>query len=607
MFGFLKPRNPNPNLSDRISESKGSKNVNVKVSLSGTNSNFSNSGNIKGSTNNFDRIRNNLGKHQATLQRLSQYNSGTQALSVDTLTKMETMPKKQDFVRNYYSMLSNYNSKLGSTKNGLGFGSTNAIQQQKRLRRIASLDEVDEILSKLTTELTLPTNKEKHFFNYKIDRLALEQLGIKKEYIDKIEEIATDFHPKIYRELGFKLNGANNAMHNFLIDGKKAYEIVYDNPDKPTQLITCVEIDANNLTKFYDNGAIKWKYQFNLDSSYARTVSSYNKDLLKNKNYNNGFRILYDWQVNYIDWSEDSVNGHVSYVHGLMKSANVLRIMEETMLVWYVTNSSYRTLHKVPTQGLMGTYAATAVLQEKEEYSTDIQYIGETGEIFIEDSPNIPFERTTFVSDGEYGEPSVEVLNDRGASLDKTDVVDYFKGKLYRASKMPQSRFDSDGGEWALDPSRAQREEVFFAGMCMKIKNTFAPVLLKPLFIELGLKIPELDNDVSIFDNINIQWNGVNQFKELLDLTVLTEKLSYIDKIKDSLVMQDANGDDIQIIPWTILLKKYLGYTQEDLDQISDARYEELERVIKETKKIEDLKKKHGISTNDNGGGGKRW
>ncbi len=446
----------------------------------------------------------------------------------------------------------------------------------------------------------MPTEGEKHFFEYSIDRLELELLGIKKEYIDKIEEIATDFLPKIYRELGFKLNGANNAVHNYLIDGRKAYELIYDDPDRPKRFIRAIEINANNLTPFYQNGSKFWKYQFEFDSDYARTALQYDNTLLKNKQFANGFRILYDWQVNFIDWAEDSINGHISYVHGMMKEANVLRIMEETMIVWYVTNASYRTVHKVPTQGLMGSFAATAVLQEKEEYTTDITYDSITGEIMINDSANIPFERTTFVADGEMGEPSIEVLNESGTALDKTEVVDYFKTKLYRASKMPQSRFDDQGGDWAIDPTRAQRDEVYFAGMCGKIKNTFAPLALKPLFIQIGLEIPELEGDVAVFDNINLKWNSINQFKQLLDLAVLVEKLGYVEKIRTTLTMKDNKGEDISIIPMTVLMQEHLGYTEAEIDLLGEARLKEMERGFKEAIKIKELKAKYAVE--DDGG-----
>jgi len=599
MFSFFNPKK-SPVIKN-ISEKKDSNNVNVNVTLSGTNDTFGKSTTIQG-TNNFDRIRNNFGKHQAILQRLSQYNSNIQAVTTDTLSKMETMPKAQEFIQDYYSMLSNHETKSRKGRGG-GFNNNTGYEQQLRLKQVAALDEVDEVLTKLTTELTMPTEGEKHFFQYDIDRVELEKAEVKKEYIEKIEKIATDFLPKIYRELGFKLNGANNAMHNYLIEGRKAYELIYDDPDKPKKFLHAIEIDAQSLTKFYHNGSVFWKYEFSLDSKYARTVAQYNNALLKNKQFQNGSRILYDWQVNHVDWYEDSVKGHISYVHSMMKSSNILRIMEETMIVWYVTNSSYRTVHKVPTQGLMGSYAATAVLQEKEEYTTDIEYTSATGEIMIEDSANIPFERTTFISDGEYGEPSIEVLNDRGAALDKTDVVDYFKGKLYRASKMPQSRFDEEGGDWAIDPTRAQREEVYFAGFCHRIRNTFAPLLLKPLFIQIGLEIPELEGDVTIFDNINIKWNSVNQFKQLLDLAVLTEKLGYIEKIRDSLVMTTIDGDDIPIIPWRLLLQQHLGYTAEDLEIIEKARYEETEKLLIERKNINELKKKYGIDDDEEGGG----
>tara|TARA_R110001592_G_scaffold26895_3_gene100226 strand:+ start:841 stop:2568 length:1728 start_codon:yes stop_codon:yes gene_type:complete len=543
-----------------------------------------------------DRLRGNVGRHSKNLHRLSSY-SDPSNISQDVRNSMEALPKADAFARDYYNTLGSQ----GRQKSKNHFSFKDSRGKIDILRRISEIPEVTDILTKLVTEIITPSEGKKHFCEFFIDRIELEKYQLKDEYITKLEELSDRFFPLIYKHLGLKLNGAKKFLHSYLVEGKKAYEIVYDNPDNPTKFIGMAEIDGDSLEKIVlEDGIVKWQYIPKLDQSSNNGVlgikRATNKTLTK--------RILHDWQVVVVDWNDENPNSHISYVHTLMKDANVLRIMEETMLIWYVTTSSYRTIHKIPTQGLTGTYAAQTVLHEKQNYTTDIEYDNSTGELYIDDSTNIPFERTTFIADGEYGEPTIDTINDRGTPLDDPKSIEYFKKKLYRTSQMPQSRFDDGAGDWSIDPTRAQREEVYFDGFCDVIKNSIAPIFLKPFLVIVGFEIKEINSDYNILDNINLSWNSINQFKKLLDLAVMSEKISYIEKTAESLVMTDVDGDEYPIIPIEILLQQHLGYTKEDMEVLEEKRMESLERKLLERKKVKELKEKYGLNDDDEDGGG---
>lgn len=541
-----------------------------------------------------DRLRNNSGKHQDIMNRLSAMSHSEQPISNDVRSKMDTTPKYSEYVDSYYNGLKGFSS--GRKDVGNGFHDVAYSAQVSRLVNIARMDEVNEILQKMATEVITPYDDSPRFCSFRIDRMGLEKADIKKEYIDKIEEIAEDFMPRLYRDLGMNGNGGYNQFIDALVKGKKTYELVYDDPDNPTKIIKVVEVDSDCIHGFVHEGKQYWRFE-------PRHQDGANPFGIKRKT-NQQSRILHHYQIVQIDWSANNTLGHISYVHGLMKSANNLRVMEETMIIWYVTNSTFRTIHKVPTQHLNGAFSAQAVSEEKEQYTTNIDYNSATGELFIDDSTNIPFERQMFLADGDFGEPKLETLNNRSTPIDKIETNMYFREKLYRASGMPQSRFDKQGGDWSIDPTRAQREEVYFNGVVDRIKKWYGVLFLTPLYEHIAMEIPELNADVTIFENIRLEFHSINQFKELLDLAVLNEKAGYVEKLGKSFTYSTPDGNEVAFLPPNYLLERYMGITAEDFELIAEKRDEWLEMSLQEAQKKKEIMTKYGVDPEESGGGG---
>jgi hypothetical protein len=74
-------------------------------------------------------------------------------------------------------------------------------------------------------------------------------------------------------------------------------------------------------------------------------------------------RVLYDSQIIYISYANGNQATRVSYVERLVRSFNLLRIMETTRVIWAVMNSSYRLKFITPVGGQSHTRAKQSLAQ----------------------------------------------------------------------------------------------------------------------------------------------------------------------------------------------------------------------------------------------------
>ena len=157
--------------------------------------------------------------------------------------------------------------------------------------------------------------------------LSLVNLDLKDEVADSLRE---NFR-KIYVSHGFN-NGISawQYFRQFLIDGFLSFEIVYSDDGK--QIVGFKELDPTSLTPSIERGpggqAVQIWYQYFNDSVRERK--------------------LYDSQVVYISFAKGNTTSRTSYVERLIRSHNLLKIMEHTRIIWNVMNASFRLKMTIP-------------------------------------------------------------------------------------------------------------------------------------------------------------------------------------------------------------------------------------------------------------------
>ena len=426
-------------------------------------------------------------------------------------------------------------------------------QKRTVLRNIAMQPELEDILDKMCNESVVYDDEEAYICQPFLDKGLIHDLNEQHSAeIDKI--IQTSFY-KLYLLLEWK-EKAWDVYRKYLIDGVLAYEIVYDNLDHPKSIINIVELDPVTLTKEVKDMTVFWT-QFKGVQGRERT--------------------LLDSQVIYIKYEDSGVSTRQSYLERLIRPFNLYRIVEQAQVIWTVTQSSFKTLFTIPVGQMNRAKGMQTLASAMNRYKEDISFNVDTGELMVNGKPNLPFNKEYWLPQNEAGRPEIETLVDNGPMLNDSDQIKYFEGKLQKMSKIPSSRFDKESGvTWfGTDPTAALREEIDFARFIIRLRNTFAIIMLKPLRIQLALSFPDIKNDKRILNSVSLRWNSYNLFEEMMNIEVMTKRIEFIASMKDSLVETDSEGNDIPFFAMKFLIQKYLKMSEADLDLNEKLKLEE--------------------------------
>lgn len=427
--------------------------------------------------------------------------------------------------------------------------------EQKRdiLRKMAMQPELEDILDIMSNESIVYDDDESYICTPFLDTGLIQDLNEKSaEEIRNAMDVA--FY-KIYLLLEWK-KFAWDEYKRYLIDGVIAYEIVYDNLENPKSIIGIVDIDPATLTKKVKDGITYW-IQFEGKMGFERQ--------------------LLDSQVIYIKYEDSGVSTRQSYLERLIRPFNLYRIVEQAQVIWTVTQASFKTMFTIPVGAQNRTKGMQTLANTMNRYKEDINFNVETGELKVNGKMNMPFNKEYWLPENENGRPSIETLVDNGPMLNDSDQIKYFESKLWKMSKIPQNRFDKDSQTtwFGNDPTQALRDEINFSRFVIRLRNTFAEILLKPLRIQLTLSVPDVKNDKRILDSISLRWNSYNLFEEMMNIEVMTKRIEFIGTMKDSLSTTDAEGNEEPFFSLKFLVMKYLKMSDADLELNEKMKLEE--------------------------------
>ena len=513
------------------------------------------------------------GKIASILSTLSQYRmsyddqvyKNMKAIPADKLLQ----PKDDNMV--LQSMYSNMNWKIKPEEEKT-FHEKTLEQRRDILRKLAAQPEIEDILDIMADECIVYDDEEVYICKPYIDNAVIQDLNE-----NALEEIRSAVDTIFYR-IYLLTDWRNNAWNNFrrwLVDGDVSYEIVYDDIENPKNIIGIIDIDPATLTRVVENGTTYW-VQF--------------KGVLGKE------RRLLDAQIIYIKYEDSGVVERQSYIERLIRPFNVYRIVEQAQIIWTVTQSSFKTIFTIPVQGMSRARGLQTLNAAMNRYKEDISFNGDTGELKVNGKMMLPFTREYFMPENENGKPEMETLTDQGPSLMDSEQLKWFESKLYKMSKIPESRFDRENpSTWfGSDPSQQLRDEIKFSRFTTRLQHIFAEILLKPIRIQLALQIPDIKNDKRILNSVGLHFNSYNQFVELMEEQIDMTRMEHIQSLRDTFMTTDEEGNEEHYFSDEFLLVKYLKMSDADLEL--NAKYKAKEHALKKKAK------ENEENSEDNGG-----
>ena len=403
--------------------------------------------------------------------------------------------------------------------------------KRRILREYSIKDEIKDFVTKVCDESII----------YDDDDAFCRPKPLPDEYSQEIKDAYMEAFDKVYNSYGYndgKLGWDN--FRTFIIDGYLSFEIVYD--DKQQNIIGFERLDPATLVPGYEPSVGYIWIQFPEDPTLRR--------------------ILLDSQIIHVSYASGDDYTETSYVEGLIRPYNQLKIIEQTRIMFNMINATHYQKFTVPIQGLSRQRAEEQISQMIADYSEEIEWDDMLGTVQINGSKHLPYNKQVWFPEGESGTPNLEVVSPEGHDLNESDILTWFFNILKRASQIPFTRFDRDNGGGSIysDASEMTRDEVQFANFISRLRTGFKESLNKPLKLQMLLQFPELKDDDKFLKSIGVEFNSKELFEEWKRLNNLQKRTEIASSMLASL--QDSEGNPYFHIEWVV--KNILKLSEED-------------------------------------------
>lgn len=382
--------------------------------------------------------------------------------------------------------------------------------KKRILREYSVKDEIRDFVSTISDESIVYDDSGKDFCH---------PSPLSSDYPQDVVDKYQEYFEKIYNKYGFSDSiSAWNLMRDFLIDGFVCMEIVYD--DKSKEIIGFVRMKPETVVPAFEPSIGSIWIQYPEDPQNRR--------------------IFLDSQIIYISYSIQNDYTEISYVEGLIKPYNQLKILEQTRIMYNIVNAMVYQKFTIPTKGLSRQRAEEQIGQLIHDYSEEVEWDDTLGTVTLNGSKHLPLNKQIWFPDGDAGTPNMELVAPQGANLNENDMLTWFYNILKRASKMPFSRFEREngGGNVFSDAAEMTRDEVKFSNFINRLRTNFKELMVKPLKIQMLLEFPELKEDEVFINQVDILFNSNQLFEEW-------KKISNLQKRADALssLTQIMNGE----------------------------------------------------------------
>jgi hypothetical protein len=450
--------------------------------------------------------------------------------------QMNMMGSDNDDIYGAFAALSMADTNM---RKNIPFFDMNYKTKREELRGFSMHDEIEDILDILCDEAIVYDEKN---FIANPDIIGMEVSEEVNSYLNKA-------YRNIYQYFGFAADqSAWFYFRKWLVDGYLSFEIIY-NPEM-TEIIGFKEIDPVTLVPGYnkEDGKKVW-IQFKDDPIKERK--------------------LYDSQIIYISYSSITTASRISYVERLIRSFNLMRVMEHTRVIWAVTNASYRMKFIIPVGGKSKTRAKQSLAQLMNNYKEVVDFDWDSGMLKTNGKPMLQFNKEYWLPSKDGEQPEIETLGGDGPELSDTEALKYFTDKLKAVSKIPYNRFmyEDGGGDFNLAADGMIRDEIKFAKFINRLRSSWQEILVKPLYIQMCLKYPEFSDDPAFKTQISLRYNEENMFAELKEMEIMEKRLDFISNMNQNLMITNpVTMEEDHYFDLEFLVDRYLKMSPDDKD-----------------------------------------
>ena len=367
--------------------------------------------------------------------------------------------------------------------------------KRRILREYSIKDELRDFISSVTDECIV----------YSDDNDFCSPKALPNDYPQEVKDKYQEHFEKIYNKFGFSDSiTAWMMMKDFLIDGYIAIEIVYD--DKKKNIIAFNRMRPETLVPAFEPNIGHLWIQFPEDPQLRR--------------------IFLDSQIVYISYSTQNDYSETSYVEGLIKPYNQLKILEQTRIMFNIINATIYQKFTIPIKGMSRQRAEEQIGQLIHDYSEEVEWDDSLGTLTMNGSKHLPYNKQIWFPEGDAGTPNMELVSPTGHDLNDETMLSWFYKSLKRASRIPMNRFEAEngGGNLVTDAAEMTRDEIKFYNFINRLRANFKELIVKPIRLQMLIDFPELKDDEKFINDVDIKFNSNQVFEEWKKINNLAKK-----------------------------------------------------------------------------------
>lgn len=470
------------------------------------------------------------------------------------LNKAEAVPNDPIYFQNSSNTVFNPDIRF---KNTYGYSPLTNINYRNDLLVFAENQEIKKAVNIVSNECVTTQLKSNKYPVFPVINMTLIPED-KKNVAEKIQTYLDEvFYPKLWQFCDLKKNGLLEKIREYLVCGKLAFEILYDNLKNPKNIIGVIPIDPASLMKYKKDGLVYYIQRPIIDGTRER--------------------VLHENQVILIEWNPYDY-GYVSYVDQLKRPFNIMRSMQTSKILWFAVKSQVRLHIKFNMGDVSRSEALNKLSTAKEKFANSFAFDDTTGQVKFNGRPNSIGYREFYTAEtAASGSPEIEEVNTQGPDLTEVDSLQYWEKYYWKFTDIPYDRIDPNASDtWGfIDVTNLRKIELNFSKMIETIRDAMSEMFLKLITIQLTLQEIEIGIDLSLLDSIQINWVAFNEYDKLGELELLNKKIEICTNLAQFGEMEDANGTTRKAIPITWIMKNYLDFTPEQLESMEIARREE--------------------------------
>jgi hypothetical protein len=446
----------------------------------------------------------------------------------------------------------------------IAFFQLDYVVKRERLRDVAANGEIEFILETIVDDMIVYDEEQRFIYPKDLTGKMLYHGDTKEERLNFQEKVLRKYNDnfeRIYTAWGFAEGiSAWQYAFQFLVEGHLAFEIIYDNLEKPKEVIGFKELDPASVAPQLQKDA-KGKIFLQWLQYDQQTGST---------------RVLNDSQVIYISYANHFRTKRVSFVERLIRSFNLLRIIEHSKVIWHVMNAPIRLTTTVPIGSKSFQKGQEDVREFLNMFKEDINFNGDSGELQVDGKPNILFYKNYILPVNDQNQQvKIETLQTPGPNLSGSELLNYFYKKLKMDSKIPYSRWEGQSGMGAftLNAEGITREEVRYQKFVNRLRSAFSEMMVKPWYLQMCLDFPDIADDYKFNNAIGIKYNNDNVFEEMKKNEIEAKRIASFQAKKG--VMKD---DGTPYFATEYLIREELKMNESDIksnqswfDQQADA------------------------------------